>query len=135
LPPCKQHYAEPGFAFHHSSISISGLFERKCLDHRADILRDAEGKGVLAINRSAGQAAVDRAPSKDEWESIQLDRVLRHTYHDELAADCETGHKGAHRSTTGAHCENGSGSAHALQYGNGILGGSVDVDVSAQIFR
>ena len=84
LTLCKQHHAEPGLAFHHSSISISGLFERKCLDHRSDILHDAEGKGVLAINRSAGQAAVDRAPSKDERESIQLDRVLRHT--DDLKA-------------------------------------------------
>src|SRR5262245_16137542 len=112
LPPCKQHHAEPGFAFHHSSISISGLFERECLDHRADILRYGEGKGVLAINRSAGKAAVDRAPSKDERESIQLDRVLRHTYHDELAADCETRHKRPHRSATSTRRENGSGSAH-----------------------
>src|SRR5262244_1785403 len=93
LPFCKQHHAEPGFAFHHSSVSISGLFEGKCLDHRVDILHDAEGKSVLAINRSAGQAAVDRAPSKDERERIQLDRVLRHTYHYQLAADCETGHQ------------------------------------------
>src|ERR1700719_2016718 len=34
---CNQHYAEPRFALHHASVSISGLFERRCLDHWADI--------------------------------------------------------------------------------------------------
>jgi hypothetical protein len=48
-------HAEPCFALHHASVSISSLFERNCLDHRADILQNAEGKGVLAIDRRAGQ--------------------------------------------------------------------------------
>src|SRR6267154_4980952 len=34
---CNQHYSEPRFALHHASVSISGLFERRCLDHWADI--------------------------------------------------------------------------------------------------
>ena len=33
-----QHHAEARFAFHHAGISISGLFQRNCLDHRADVL-------------------------------------------------------------------------------------------------
>src|ERR1700741_3427399 len=49
LFPCNEHHAEPCFALHHASVSISSLFERNCLDHRADILQDAEGNGVLGI--------------------------------------------------------------------------------------
>ena len=52
---CNQHHAKPCFAVHHASVSISSLFERKCLDHRADILQDAEGKGILGIDRRASQ--------------------------------------------------------------------------------
>jgi hypothetical protein len=33
-----QHHAEACFALHHASVSISSLFERNCLDPRADIL-------------------------------------------------------------------------------------------------
>jgi hypothetical protein len=50
-----QHHAEPCFAFHHVTVSIGSLFERSCLDHRADILQDAEGKSVLGLNRRAGE--------------------------------------------------------------------------------
>ncbi len=46
----------------------------------------AEGNGVLVIDRRAGQAPVDRAPSKDDRECTQLDWVLRCTYDDELTA-------------------------------------------------
>src|ERR1700737_2499857 len=45
-----QHHAEPRFPLHHAGVSISGLFEGSCLDHRADILQDAEGKDVLSID-------------------------------------------------------------------------------------
>src|SRR4030095_9349149 len=82
---CNQHHAEPRFALHHASVSISSLFHRNCLDQRADILQNAEGKGILVINRRAGQCPVDRASSKRERDRTQLDLVLRHTYHDELA--------------------------------------------------
>ena len=78
---------------------------------------------------------VNRAPSKDKRERTQLDLVLRYTHHDELAAGCKTGHKWPHSITTGACCENRSGPAHTLQYRCGIVDGSIDVDVRAQIFR
>src|SRR3984893_1721398 len=106
---CNQHHAEPCFALHHASVSIGSLFERNRLDHRADILQDAKGKGVLGINRRAGQAPVNRAPSKDQRESTQLHLVLRYTHHDELAASCKTGHKWPHSTATGSSCENGPG--------------------------
>src|SRR5258707_13097566 len=93
---CNQHHAEPRLALHHPGVSISGLFEWKRLDHRADIFQDAEGKSVLVINRRAGQTPVDRAPSKNERERIQLNLVLRYTDHDELAADCKTGDQRPH---------------------------------------
>src|SRR5882724_12535909 len=96
-----QYHAEACFALHHARVRIGSLFERKSLDHRTDILQDAEGKGVLAIDRRAGQAPVDRTPPKDERERTQLDLVLRHTDHDELPAGCKTGHKWPHSSTTG----------------------------------
>src|SRR5439155_25910336 len=51
----KQHHAEPCFALHHASVSICSLFETNGLNHRADILQDAEGKGVLGIDRRSGQ--------------------------------------------------------------------------------
>jgi hypothetical protein len=51
---CNQHHAEPCLALHHASVSIGSLFERSCLDHRADILQDAECKGILTINRRTG---------------------------------------------------------------------------------
>jgi len=89
---CNQHHAEPCFAVHHSSKSIGGPFERKCLDHRTYILQNTERKGILAINRSASQTSVDRAPSKGERERVQLDLVLRHTHDDELAANPKVGH-------------------------------------------
>src|SRR5712691_2540032 len=38
-----------------AGISIGSLFERNCLDHRADILQDAEGQSVLGFNCCAGQ--------------------------------------------------------------------------------
>jgi hypothetical protein len=132
---CNQHHTEPRFALHHASVSIGSLFERNCLDHRTDILQDAKGKGVLAINRSAGQAPVNRAPSKDKRERTQLHLVLRDSHHDELAAGCKTGHKWPHSTATGSCCENRSGSAHTLQYCCGIVDGGIDVDVRAQIFR
>ena len=71
-----QHHSQACLALDHSSISISGPFERKCLDHRADIFQDAEHEGVLGINRYDGQVPVDRASSKDGRERIQLDLVL-----------------------------------------------------------
>src|SRR2546426_11158701 len=111
---CDQDHAEQCFALHHASVSITSLFERSCLDHRADILQDAEGKGVLLIDRRASQRAVDRAPSKDERERTQLNLVRRYTYHDELAAGCKTGHKWPHDITTGGCCENRSGPTHTL---------------------
>src|SRR5712691_3252698 len=88
-----QHRAEPRFALDHASVGIGSLFEKKCLDHRTDVLQDAEGKRVLAINRRARQTAMDRAPSKHKRECIQLDLVLRYTDHDELPTGCKTGHK------------------------------------------
>jgi hypothetical protein len=62
---CDQHHSEPCSALYHAIVGIGCLFERKCLDHRTDILQDAEGKGILAINRGAGQAPVDRPASED----------------------------------------------------------------------
>src|SRR5262249_8245844 len=97
----KERHAEPSFALHHAGVSVSSPFERNCFDHRANILQNAEGKRVLAINRRAGQAPVDRAPAKDEWDRAQLDLVFRRANHDELAAGCETGHKSAHCGATG----------------------------------
>src|ERR1700730_6567473 len=111
---CDQHQAELCLALHHASVSISSLFERSCLDHRADILQAAEGKSVLLLDRRAGQGAVDRASSKDERERTQLNLVRRYTHHDELAAGCKTGHKWPHTITTGGCCENRSGPAHTL---------------------
>ncbi len=64
---------------------------------------------------------VDRPPSKDERERIQLDWVLRYTHHDELAAGSKTGHKWPYRITTGGGCENRSGPAHTLQHRCGIV--------------
>jgi len=86
LLTCNQHHAEPCFAFDHASVSITSLFERKCLDHRTDILQDAEGQSVFVIDRRAGQRSVNRAPSKNKRHRTQLDRVLGYTHHDELAA-------------------------------------------------
>src|SRR5262249_44175336 len=68
-------------------------------------------------------------------ERAQLDRILRCTHDDELAAGGKTGHELRHRITTGSGCENRPGPAHTLQYRTGILGGSIDVNVRAQIFR
>src|SRR6185503_4057808 len=82
----RQHHAEPCFALHHAGVTISSLFERKCLDHRTDILQDAEGQSVFVIDRRAGQRSVNRAPSKNKRHRTQLDRVLGYTHHDELAA-------------------------------------------------
>jgi hypothetical protein len=52
---CNQHHAKPCFALDHASVSISSLFERNCLDHRANVLQDTKGKGVFVIDRRAGQ--------------------------------------------------------------------------------
>src|SRR5713226_3341465 len=117
-------------------VSISSLFERNCLDHRADILQDAEGQGVLGINRRAGECPVNRAPSKDKRERTQLHLVLRHSHHDELAAGCKTGHKWwPHSITTGGLLRESLWPRHTLQYRCGILDSSIDVDVRAQTFR
>src|SRR5690349_10729090 len=120
-----QHDAEACFALHHATVSIRSLFERKRLDHRPDVLQDAEGEGVLAIDRRAGEASVDRSSSKDERERAQLNLVLRYTHHDELAAGCETGDQWPHGFTAGACCENCSGPAHTLEFRCGIAGGSI----------
>src|SRR6202035_2980071 len=107
-------HAESCFALHHASVSISGLFKRSCLGHRANILQDAEGKRVLLIDRRARQRAVDRAASKDKRERVQLNLVRRYTHHDELAADRKTGHKWPHTIATGCCCKNRSGPTHTL---------------------
>src|SRR5712692_10806782 len=49
LLTCGQDHAETRFPLHHARVSFSSLLERNRFDHRADILQDAEGKGVLAI--------------------------------------------------------------------------------------
>jgi hypothetical protein len=64
-----------------------------------------------------------------------LDLVLRYTHHDKLAAGCKTGHQWPHRITNGGCGKNRSGPAHTLQYRYGIVDGSIDVDVRAQLFR
>jgi hypothetical protein len=69
-----QHHAEARFALHHASVGACSSFERKRLDHRADVLQNTEGKGVLVINRRAGQRVVNRAASKDERERTHLNR-------------------------------------------------------------
>src|SRR5262245_10574474 len=51
---CNQYQAESCFTVHHAVVSVSSLFKRSCFDHRSYILQDAEGQGVLAINRRAG---------------------------------------------------------------------------------
>src|SRR5260370_39293344 len=90
---CDQHHAKACFALHHGRVSIGSLFERSRLDHRANILQHAEGKRVLLIDRRAGQGAVNRAPSKDERERIQLDWLKWYSHDDEFAAGCKTRHK------------------------------------------
>ena len=45
------------------------MFEGNNLDHRTDVLPDAEGQGILAIDRRTGQCPVNRPPSKDEPDS------------------------------------------------------------------
>jgi hypothetical protein len=52
---CNQHHAEPCFALHHASVTISSLFERNRLDHRADVFQNPEGKGVPGIDCRASQ--------------------------------------------------------------------------------
>src|SRR5580692_798320 len=126
---CKQHHAEPCFSLHHARIGVRSLFKGSCLDHRANILEDTEGKRVLLIHRRSGQRSENRAPSEDEWERIQLDRVLRHTNHDEFAAHCKSGHEWAHCIAASGCCENRSGPAHTLRYRCGIVSRSIDVDV------
>src|SRR6516225_8319841 len=103
-----QNHAEACLPFHHACVSIGCLLERKCLDHWANILQDTEGQGVLAVNRRAGQASVDRTPPKDERENIKLDGVSRCTHHDELAAGGKTRHELRHRIATGSGCKNRS---------------------------
>src|SRR5882724_7853185 len=133
--PSDEHHAEPCFALHHASVSISSLFERKCLDHGPDILQDAEGKRVLAIDRSTRQSPIDRASSKDKREGIQPNFVVWNPDYDQLASCCKTGDKWPHGITAGSCCENRSGPAQTLQHRCGILAGTIDVDVRAQIFR
>src|SRR6266853_2052188 len=110
-----EYHSEPCFASHHAGVRIGGLFKRKCLDHRANIFQDTEAKSVLAFNRRSRQASVDRAPSEDERERVQLDLVLRYPHNDELSAWCKPRHQWAHGITTGPCCENRPGSSHALQ--------------------
>ena len=50
-----QHHAEPCLALHHASVTIGRLVKRSRFDHRANILKDAEVKSVLGIDRRAGQ--------------------------------------------------------------------------------
>jgi hypothetical protein len=52
---CNQHHPEPCFALHHACIGVRSLFQGNCLDHRANILEDTEGKSVLLIHRGSGQ--------------------------------------------------------------------------------
>ena len=44
-----QHHAEACFALHHASVSISGLFERKCLDYRADICNHLTSRRLIDL--------------------------------------------------------------------------------------
>src|SRR4029077_8471539 len=88
-----QHHSEPGLALDHASVGIGSSFERKCLDHGADIFQDAEGESVLAINRGTCQASVNRTPSKDKRERIQLNLDLRNAPKDPLSTRCQAGHK------------------------------------------
>jgi hypothetical protein len=64
-----------------------------------------------------------------------LNLVGWHAYHDERAANRKRGHKPPYGITTGCWCENCYGPAQTLRYGCCIVYGSIDVDVSAQIFR
>src|SRR5882762_214132 len=64
-----------------------------------------------------------------------MDWVPWHTHHNELAAGGKTGHKWPHSTATGGCCENRSGPAHTLQHRCGIIDGSIDVDLRAQVFR
>ena len=58
---CNQPHAEPCLAFHHACVSIGSLFERNCLDHRANILQNVDSGAFptligqlprLVLNRS-----------------------------------------------------------------------------------
>src|SRR5262245_20312281 len=59
-----QDHAEAGLALHHPRVGVDGLFERNGLDHRTNTLQHAEAKRVLAVDRRAGQAAVDRTSAE-----------------------------------------------------------------------
>ena len=53
-----QDHAEARLALHRAGVSISSLFERSCLDHRANVFQDAEGQSVLVIDWCAGKTSV-----------------------------------------------------------------------------
>src|SRR5260370_37548240 len=59
----------------------------------------------------------------------------RQAPHDQLAAGRKTRHQWPHRPTTCGGCENRSGPAHTVERRWGIVDGSIDVHVRAQIFR
>jgi hypothetical protein len=82
---------------HHASVTISSLLERSCLDHWPDILQDAEGNSVLAINYVESRkwhCARGRSVNSNAMVPTQS---AKQTTGAELANACSTAHSPARR--------------------------------------
>ena len=95
-----ENYTKSGLAGHHSFIS------RGCISNGSTSVMDrvhvgAELEARLVFDRSAGQAADDRAATKDKIGGVDLNRVIAHADDHQLTARCEPGQQRRHGCAAG----------------------------------
>src|SRR6267143_4372694 len=76
--------AEPDAVFHHLGEGLLRLLELEDLDARADAIEDAEGDGLLGIDRAAAGPARDALPA-EQRQPGDLQRLYRCGDDEELA--------------------------------------------------
>src|ERR1700733_14058407 len=129
----REDYAKSRFTRHHAPIRFFGLIQRKRFDHGTNTGEDAEIKSVLCLDRSSRQASNDRAPTKDERNSVDGNRITRNTNHHELASNGEARKQAGNCRSAGGGCQDHSGTSQFLHAGTCILSFGVDVNVSSKL--
>ena len=129
-----QHYAESGFAGHHSGVGFFGFFQRIDLVHGFDAGEGAEFERVFGVHAGAGGPAGYGAAAEEERERTDDDGAVGCADDDEFAGGGEAVDDPFERFGAGDGGEDDVGAADFLEFLGGVLRGGVDVEVRAELF-
>src|SRR5437870_2425938 len=86
-------------------------------------------------SRLGSQPALDSPLAKNQLHRRHFDRIHRHSYNQQRAVRLETADQSRYRFPAGRGRKNHARTAEFLQFGRGIRGGGVDIEIRSKLFR